>query len=89
MENKHITVTNEQGQNINISVIGSFRIPDLEKEFMMYSMVDENEDNSLGAVLLGEVIRDGDKIEVVGVRDDEKEMVVAYYNEISEQMGGE
>lgn len=89
MENKHITVSNEQGQNINISVIGSFRIPDLEKEFMMYSMVDENEDNSLGAVLLGEVIRDGDKLEVVGVRDDEKEMVVAYYNEISEQMGGE
>ncbi len=89
MENKHITVSNEQGQNINISVIGSFRIPDLEKEFMMYSMVDENEDNSLGAVLLGEVIRDGDKMEVVGVRDDEKEMVVAYYNEISEQMGGE
>ena len=89
MENKHITVSNEQGQNINISVIGSFRIPDLEKEFMMYSMVDENEDNSLGAVLLGEVIRDGDKMEVVGVRDDEKEMVVAYYNEIFEQMGGE
>lgn len=89
MENKHITVTNEQGQNINISVIGSFRIPDLEKEFMMYSMVDENEDNSLGAVLLGEVIRDGLKTEVVGVRDDEKDMVVAYYNEISEQMGGE
>ena len=89
MENKHITVTNEQGQNINISVIGTFRIPDLEKEIMMYSMVDENKDNSLGAVLLGEVIRDGLKTEVVGVRDDEKDMVVAYYNEISEQMGGE
>ena len=89
MEEKHITIKNEQGQNINISVIGSFRIPDVEKEFMMYSMVDENKDNSLGAVLLGEVIRDGDSMEVVGVRDDEKEMVVAYYNELSEQMGGE
>ena len=89
MEEKHITIKNDQGQNINISVIGTFRIPDLEKEIMMYSMVDENKDNSLGAVLLGEVIRDGDKMEVVGVRDDEKEMVVAYYNEISEQMGGE
>ena len=72
MEEKRITIKNEQGQNINISVIGSFRIPDLEKEFMMYSMVDENKDNNLGAVLLGEVIRDGDKMEVVGIREDEK-----------------
>ena len=86
---EQITVKNEQGQNINISVIGSFRIPDFDKEFMMYSMVDENEDNNLGAVLLGEVIRGADGIEVVGIRDDEKEIVVAYYNEISEQMGGE
>ncbi len=89
MENKHITVSNEQGQNINISVIGTFRIPDLEKEFMMYSMVDENKDNNLGAVLLGEVIRDGDNLEVIGVRDDERRMVVAFYNELSLQLGGE
>lgn len=86
---EQITIKKEQGQNINISVIGSFRIPDFDKEFMMYSMVDENEDNGLGAVLLGEVIRGANGIEVVGIRDDEKEMVVAYYNEISEQMGGE
>ena len=86
---EQITIKNEQGQNINISVIGSFRIPDFDKEFMMYSMVDENEDNGLGAVLLGEVIRGANGIEVVGIRDDEKEMVVAYYNEISEQMGGD
>ena len=86
---EQITIKNEQGQNINISVIGSFRIPDFDKEFMMCSMVDENEDNGLGAVLLGEVIRGANGIEVVGIRDDEKEMVVAYYNEISEQMGGD
>ena len=89
MANEHVTIQNEQGENINISVLGSFEIPDLKREFMMYSMVDENKDNSLGAVLIGELLKDGDKLQVVGIPDEEKEMVVAYYNEISEQMGGE
>ena len=89
MANEHVTIQNEQGENINISVLGTFSIPDLNKEYMMYSMVDENEENSLGAVLLGEIIRDEDKLQVVGIPEEEKEMVVAYYNEVSEQMGGE
>lgn len=89
MANEHVTIQNEQGENINISMIGTFEIPDLKKEYMMYSMVDENEENSLGAVLIGELLKDGDKIKVAGVPEEEKEMVVAYYNEVSEQMGGE
>ena len=89
MANEHVTIQNEQGENINITVIGTFEIPDLKKEYMMYSMEDENEENSLGAVLIGELLKDEDKIKVAGVPEEEKEMVVAYYNEVSEQMGGE
>ena len=89
MANEHVTIQNEQGENINITVIGTFEIPDLKKEYMMYSMEDENEENSLGAILIGELLKDEDKIKVAGVPEEEKEMVVAYYNEVSEQMGGE
>lgn len=89
MANEHVTIQNEQGENINITVIGTFEIPDLKKEYMMYSMEDENEQNSLGAILIGELLKDEDKIKVAGVPEEEKEMVVAYYNEVSEQMGGE
>ena len=89
MANEHVTIQNEQGENINITVIGTFEIPDLKKEYMMYSMEDENEENSLGAILIGELLKDEDKIKVAGVHEEEKEMVVAYYNEVSEQMGGE
>ncbi len=89
MANEHVTIQNEQGENINITVIGTFEIPDLKKEYMMYSMEDENEENSLGAILIGELLKDEDKIKVAGVPEVEKEMVVAYYNEVSEQMGGE
>lgn len=89
MANEHVTIQNEQGENINITVIGTFEIPDLKKEYMMYSMEDENEENGLGAILIGELLKDEDKIKVAGVPEEEKEMVVAYYNEVSEQMGGE
>lgn len=89
MASEHVTIQNEQGENINITVIGTFEIPDLKKEYMMYSMEDENEENSLGAILIGELLKDEDKIKVAGVPEEEKEMVVAYYNEVSEQMGGE
>ena len=89
MAKERITIQNEQGENINISVLGTFQIPDLNKEYMMYSMVDENDSNSLGAVLIGELLNDEDKLQVVGIPEEDKEMIVAYYNEISQQMGGE
>ena len=89
MAKERITIQNEQGENINISVLGTFQIPDLNKEYMMYSMVDENDSNSLGAVLIGELLNNEDKLQVVGIPEEDKEMIVAYYNEISQQMGGE
>ncbi len=89
MDKEYLTIQNEQGENINISVVGTFEIPDLKREFMMYSMVDENEENSLGSILIGEVLREDGQFKVTGVPEEEKEMIVAYYNEISEQMGGE
>ena len=85
---KEINYKDEQGNNICVSVIGFFRVSDLEKEFVMYSIVDDNDLNEDGLVLLGEVIRNGDDIKIVGIDASEKDMVVAYYNEISEQIGG-
>ena len=86
---KEVKYTDENGDNITISVIGFFRVPELEKEFIMYSFMDDDDSNDEGLVLLGEVLRDGDNMQIVGIESSEKEMVVAYYNEISEQIGGE
>ena len=85
---KEINYKDENGKNICISVIGFFRIPDLEKEFIMYSVVDDDENNDDGLVLFGEVFREGDDIKVLGIDPAERDMVVAYYNEISNQIGG-
>lgn len=76
------------GNIMNISVIGFFSIPDLEKEYVIYSMVDNNSANEDGYILLGEVLREENSIQILGILSEERDLVVAYYNEISNHLGG-
>lgn len=80
----NISYKDENGNIIDISVIGFFRINELEKEFIMYGLVN----GDLSNVLLGEVVRDDGVIKILGINEEEIDLVVAYYNEISRQIGG-
>ena len=83
-------IKDSDGDMMNISLIGSFRISELEKEYIMYSLVDDDENNENGHILLGEIVRGDDgNVQVLGILPEEKDLVVAYYNEISTQLGGE
>ncbi|MBQ8659948.1 MAG: hypothetical protein IJ475_03840 [Bacilli bacterium] len=87
---KDMKITDAKGNSVNVSVIGRFRIPDLYKEYVMYSMLDDDPYNENGGVLLGEVlVKDDGTYEVTGILNEEKDVVLAYYNEIAEQFGGE
>lgn len=88
--NKDIQVKNENGDIITISCLGMFTIPDFEKKYIMYGMVNDNPNMDMGAVMLGEVIEQEDgQIQVLGIEEEEEPIVVAYYNEIKNQIGGE
>lgn len=84
-----LTVKNQFNNNVTISLIGTFQIPQLEKEFIIYSLVDDNTENIEGEIMLGEIIRENNDIKVLGIESDEKDLVVAFYNEISKQLGDE
>lgn len=86
---KDITYKNEEGNIITISVIGFFKVPELEKEFIMYSFTDDNINNENGLVLLGEIIKEEDTIQILGIESTEKDLVLAYYNEVINQIGEE
>ena len=86
---KDITYKNEEGNIITISVIGFFKVPELEKEFIMYSFTDDNINNENGLVLLGEIIKEEDTIQILGIELTEKDLVLAYYNEVINQIGEE
>lgn len=87
---KDIKFKDSNGNIMNISLIGTFKISELEKEYIMYSLVDDDESNEYGHILLGEIVRsdDGD-VQVLGILPEERDLVVAYYNEISTQIGGD
>lgn len=82
-----LNVKDENGNRIFISMLGMFEIPDLEKKYIMYGLVNEDENKDTGAVLLGEVVGEGEDMQILGILPEEKDMVVAYYNEISTQLG--
>ena len=63
------------------------KLINLEKKYIMYGLINEDESKETGAVLLGEVVGEGEDIKVLGILPEEKDMVVAYYNEISTQLG--
>lgn len=85
---KDFNYVDSKGNVMNVSVMGFFRIPELEKEFIMYAFVDDDENNSDGRVLLGEVIRENSDMQILGIESSEKDLVVAYYNEVITQLGG-
>ena len=82
-----INVRDENGNRIFISTLGMFEIPDLEKKYIMYGLINEDETKDTGGVLLGEVVGEGEDMQILGILPEEKDMVVAYYNEISTQLG--
>ena len=84
---ERINVRDENGNRIFISTLGMFEIPDLEKKYIMYGIVIEDESKETGGVLLGEVVGEGEDMQILGILPEEKDMVVAYYNEISTQLG--
>lgn len=83
-----IKFINEKGDNITVSLLGFFSIPDLEKEYIMYGITDDNKNNEFGKVLLGETKRTKNNIQILGILPTEIDLVVAYYNEIANQIGG-
>lgn len=84
---KEITVVDENRNVMTVSLLGFFSILELQKEFVMYSFVDDDTNNPDGYILLGEVIRNDDNIQILGIIPEEERIVLAYYNEISKQIG--
>ena len=83
---KEVVTKNDKGVDVKLSVVGEFKINELNKEFIIYSLVDEDDTNEDGHLLIGEVLRENDEVKVSGIKKSEKDLVMAYYNEIASQI---
>ena len=80
--------TDQNGNVMNIEAIKIFKIDELGKEYIIYSIMDNDDSNPDGELLFGEIIRNDDSIQILGILPDEENIVIAYYNEIKNQLGG-
>ncbi len=80
--------TDQNGNVMNIEAIKIFKIDELGKEYIIYSIMDNDDSNPEGELLFGEIIRNDDSIQILGILPNEENIVIAYYNEIKNQLGG-
>ena len=80
--------TDQNGKVMNIEAIKIFKIDELGKEYIIYSIMDNDDSNPDGELLFGEIIRNDDSIQILGILPNEENIVIAYYNEIKNQLGG-
>ena len=80
--------TDQNGNVMNIEAIKIFKIDELGKEYIIYSITDNDDSNLEGELLFGEIIRNDDSIQILGILPNEENIVIAYYNEIKNQLGG-
>ena len=80
--------TDLNNKPMNIEAIKIFKIDELGKEYIIYSIMDNDDSNPEGEILFGEILRGDDSIQVLGILPEEEDIVIAYYNEIKNQLGG-
>jgi len=86
---KELIVKDNNQNDIEISVLGEFKVDALQKEYIMYSIISSDENIKDGRVLIGEVNRDENGVQVLGIKEEEKELVLAFFYEIAEQIENE
>ncbi len=80
--------TDQNNNVLNIEAIKIFKIDELGKEYIIYSITDNDDNNPDGELAFGEIVRQDDSIQVLGILPEEEDIVIAYYNEIKSQLGG-
>lgn len=80
--------TDQNVNVLNIEAIKIFKIDELGKEYIIYSITDNDDNNPDGELAFGEVVRSDDSVQVLGILPEEENIVLAYYNEIRNQLGG-
>jgi hypothetical protein len=70
------------GKKVNVEIMGGFEIEELKKSYALCSYDDE-------AVVIMEIEKNGNEIVIKSIPDDEKEMVVLFYQSLKKEMLGD
>ena len=80
-----ITTINEKNEIITIEILIGFKIEEIGKEYVAYTINDDNLSDTV-TVLISEIDYDNDIPKIVPIKEDEKEMVLLFYNNLKKSM---
>ncbi len=73
----YVIVKSEDGEDIKIELILSFKIEEYHKQYVVYTLNDDSESSS-SAIFISEIDRDG---KLISIPNEQKEIVLAFYEE--------
>ena len=80
-----ITTINEKNEIITIEILIGFKIEEIGKEYVAYTINDDNLSNTV-TVLISEIDYDNDIPKIVPIKEDEKEMFLLFYNNLKKSI---
>lgn len=78
-------VINEMGQSVKIDIIGQFRIDEVDREYVIYTLNDDGTSEEL-IILIAQIVTEDEKIKIISIPDKERNMVVAFFNNIKDNI---
>ena len=76
-----ITVKDSNNQDMIVELLFNFKIDKLGKEYMVYTINDDNVSETVN-IFISEVEYENNIPKIVPIKDDEKEMVLMFYDSI-------
>lgn len=73
-----LVVRNENNEELTIELLFNFKIEDIGKEYIVYTVNDDGVSNNVG-VIISEIIYNEGIPQIVPIDESEKEMVLLFY----------
>jgi uncharacterized protein YrzB (UPF0473 family) len=84
MRNELIT-TDESGKEIKIEIVLSFKIDEINKNYVAYTINDDGKSETVD-IFISEIVYDNDVPRLVSIPDNEKNMALLFYNNIKKNI---
>lgn len=78
---------NYNNKDVNVEIIGGFKIEDLNKEYVLCSF-DDNKDSDKEAVVICEIERENDIVTLRDIPQEETDMVLLFYKTVKSDLLG-
>lgn len=76
-----IVIKDENDNDLTVELLLSFKLEELGKEYIVYTINDDNVSEDV-TVLISEIAYENGIQKIVPIKEEEKEMVLAFYNDI-------